>query len=65
MDQKFEMKEKVKVVLIIGASGGIGEALANKLAERKYNLLLETSLEKKQHQESIVRSFYSFLSFLR
>lgn len=30
----------MKVILITGASGGIGEALANKLAERKHNLLL-------------------------
>lgn len=30
----------MKVTLITGASGGIGEALANKLAERKHNLLL-------------------------
>ncbi len=30
----------MKVILITGASGGIGEALATKLAERKHNLLL-------------------------
>ena len=30
----------MKVTLITGASGGIGEALANKFAERKHNLLL-------------------------
>lgn len=30
----------MRVILITGASGGIGEALANKLAERKHNLLL-------------------------
>ncbi len=30
----------MKVTLITGASGGIGEALTNKLAERKHNLLL-------------------------
>jgi len=30
----------MKVILITGASGGIGEALARKLAERKHNLVL-------------------------
>lgn len=30
----------MKVTLITGASGGIGEAIAHKLAERKHNLLL-------------------------
>ncbi|WP_439490289.1 SDR family NAD(P)-dependent oxidoreductase [Algoriphagus sp.] len=30
----------MKVILITGASGGIGEAIAHKLAERKHNLLL-------------------------
>nr|WP_321288010.1 SDR family NAD(P)-dependent oxidoreductase [uncultured Sunxiuqinia sp.] len=30
----------MKVAIITGASGGIGEAIANKLAERKHNLLL-------------------------
>lgn len=34
------MAQKMKVVLITGAYGGIGEAFANKLAERKHNLLL-------------------------
>ncbi|CAM4415115.1 short chain dehydrogenase [Pedobacter westerhofensis] len=30
----------MKVTLITGASGGIGEAIANRLADRKHNLLL-------------------------
>lgn len=53
----------MKVVLITGASGGIGEALAIKLAERKHNLVLvarnESKLKalaeqlSKQHQISV------------
>lgn len=30
----------MKVILVTGASGGIGEAIVNRLAERKHNLLL-------------------------
>ena len=37
----------MKVTIITGASGGIGEAIANKLAERKYNLLLVARNAKK------------------
>ncbi|TYR35713.1 SDR family NAD(P)-dependent oxidoreductase [Sphingobacterium phlebotomi] len=37
----------MKVTLLTGASGGIGEALANRLAERKHNLVLVARNESK------------------
>ncbi|PRD48499.1 SDR family NAD(P)-dependent oxidoreductase [Sphingobacterium haloxyli] len=37
----------MKVILITGASGGIGEAIANRLAKRKHNLLLVARNESK------------------
>lgn len=37
----------MKVTLITGASGGIGEAIANRLAKRKHNLLLVARNEAK------------------
>lgn len=36
-----------KVILITGASGGIGESLARQLADKKYNLLLVARREEK------------------
>ncbi|GAB2767783.1 SDR family oxidoreductase [Rhabdobacter roseus] len=41
----------MKVALITGASGGIGEALAYKLAERKHNLLLVARNAEKLSQQ--------------
>lgn len=43
----------MKVVLITGASGGIGEAIVNRLAERKLNLLLVARNAKKLEQQSL------------
>jgi len=39
-----------KVILITGASGGIGESLARQLAAKKYNLLLVARSEEKLHK---------------
>lgn len=43
----------MKVVLITGASGGIGEAIVNRLAERKLNLLLVARNAEKLKQQSL------------
>ncbi len=40
----------MKVTLITGASGGIGEAFAKRLAEKKHNLVLVARSEDKLHQ---------------
>jgi short-subunit dehydrogenase len=40
----------MKFTLITGASGGIGEAFARKLAEEKHNLVLVARSEEKLHQ---------------
>lgn len=40
----------MKVTLITGASGGIGEAFARRLAEKKHNLVLVARSENKLHQ---------------
>jgi len=41
----------MKVTLITGASGGIGEAIANRLADRKQNLLLVARNAKKLEEQ--------------
>ncbi len=50
----------MKFTLITGASSGIGEVFARKLAAEEHNLVLVARSEKKLHERDVMRYDFMF-----